>query len=162
MKLYLVASVMTIAATAFAEDLTPAQEEAKALFDEKTSEAVEQLNESCGTKATVSCDFTYFKPDVWARGTQPYDQCELVLQTIDRMCKDRPAYKKALGKSLATVRCVFTGVKPKQKKDGSADHVLRNMSFAHGVFTLRMTPELTNVEEGTQKTVERSLNKKAR
>ncbi len=142
---------------AHAEALSPAQEEAKADFDERTEDALALLNESCGAKVTIKSDFQNFKPDDWARGIKPPALCNLVLAAASSMCKQRPVYKKALGKQLTSVGCVFAGVQPKQKKDVTNTFTLRNLSFTNGALTLRMHTDVVNVGDNTKATVEKAL-----
>jgi len=140
-----------------ADDLTPAQDEARIVFEEETSNALGEMNAQCGTKAAITVDWKNFKPAAWERGIQPQALCKLVVTEIGYMCRDRPPYKKALAKQLKGVSCVFAGVQPKQKKDGTNDFTRRNMSFAKGRFTLRMHGELVNVEDNTKFTVEKTI-----
>lgn|GEM_PF-1554179 len=141
---------------AFAADLKPAQEEAKAKFDEAMEEPLKALNEKCGTKVTVKSDYENYKEADWA-GRSYYSWCEPAMSAITQMCADRPAYKKALSK-LSGFSCLFTGVKPKDKKDGSSDFTLRNMSYEKGTFTFRIHPDQANVAESAKATVEKALN----
>ena len=74
------------------------------------------------------------------------------------MCADRPAYKKVIAKKLTGVSCLFAGVKPKEKKDGSSDFTLRNMSFDKGVFTFHIHAEQANAADSAKATLEKALN----
>lgn len=158
-KLTVLLAICLIPTVAFA-DLAPAQEEAKTAFEEETADSLASLNEHCGTKIAVTADFENYNADVWASGIQPQALCKLVITTVDYMCRDRPPYKKAIPKTLSTIKCAFTGVKPAQKKDGTNDFTLRNMALAKGVFTLHMHKDMLNVEQNSQATVEKTLNKK--
>lgn len=152
-------AVVSLATVAFAGDpeLKPAQEEAKGQFDQTMEESFKAMNEKCGTKATLKSDFHNYKEADWS-GKAYYSWCQPVVDAIASMCADRPAYKKALSKKLTGVSCLFGGVKPAEKKDGTNDATLRNMSFDKGVFTFHMYGDATNVSENTRATVEKALN----
>ncbi len=152
-------AVCFVPLTAHAE-LSPAQQEAQNTFDEETKDALDALKGTCGVQVKLTSDFENFNSETWVRGIQPEALCKLVLQTTESMCKERPVYKKALAKRLTTVSCLFAGVKPKQKKDGTSDFTLRNMSFAKGTLTLRMHGDHVNVEDVTKTTIEKGLNAK--
>ena len=49
-------ALMLMPSLALAEDLKPAQEEAKAKFDEAIEEPLKLMNEKCGTKVVVKTD----------------------------------------------------------------------------------------------------------
>lgn len=159
MKKLVFALTMSICGSAFAAEpeLKPAQEEAKASFDESLEDPLKAMNESCGTKIVLKTDFQNFKSEEW-NGKGVYSWCQNVVQTIGGMCKDRPAYKKALTKKLTGISCVFAGAKPAQKKDGTNDGTLRNMSFDKGVFTFNMFPDATNISDNTKAVIEKALN----
>ncbi len=157
-KLVLFAALFTLSAIAFAEEeLKPAQEEAKAKFDEAMEDPLKALNEKCGTTATMKTDFQNFKESEWANTSYPAF-CKPVLSTIASMCESRPAYKKIIGKKLTQVQCIFAGVKPKEKKDGSNEYTLRNMSFEKGAFVFRMHKDQSNIDDNVRTTMEKSLN----
>lgn len=145
------------ASTAFAQDLKPAQEEAKAKFDEAMEEPLKVMNERCGTKVTLKSDYENFKDSEWT-GMGYYAWCQPVVDTISSMCADRPAYKKVLSKKLTGISCLFAGVKPKDKKDGSTDFTLRNMTFEKGVFVFRIHRDEANVHDAAKETLEKALN----
>lgn len=145
------------AAPAFAQDLKPAQEEAKAKFDEAMEEPMKALNEKCGTKATIKADYENYKDSEWS-GRSFYSWCQPAIETITSMCAERPAYKKVLAKKLTSVSCLFAGVKPPQKDDGSSGFTLRNMSFDKGVFTFHIHKDQANVADSAKATVEKALN----
>jgi hypothetical protein len=143
---------------AFAEDLKPAQEEAKEKFQNETEEALKAMNDKCGTKIVVTTDFNNFKEEAWA-GTSYSSYCAGPIGAIGAMCEARPAYKKILAKKLTGVACIFAGVKPAEKKDGSNEATLRNMSFSKGVFTFHLGKDIgANLEENTKATIEKALN----
>lgn len=154
-----IASISLLPTIAHA-DLAPAQEEAKTAFESETEDAITAMNGACGTKIAVTADFEHFDTDVWAGTIQPQALCKLVITTVEYMCKDRPAYKKVMGKQLSKIHCSMAGAKPAQKKDGLNDFTLRNMDMTKGVFTLRMHKDMVNVEDNSQKTLEKALNKK--
>ena len=92
----LLAAVLLSTATFAAEpELKPAQEEAKAVFDQAMEEPLKALNEKCGTKVTVKSDYQNFKDADW-QGKAHYSWCQPVVEAITSMCSDRPAYKKAI------------------------------------------------------------------
>lgn len=143
---------------ASAEELKPAQEEAKAEFDKTMDPAVAKMNEACGTKVTVTTDFQNFKRDAW-RGIAYYSWCQDVPDTIAELCTKRPAYKKVLTKQLKGISCLFAGVSPLKKEDKTNEMTLRNMSFDKGVFTFHMAPEgQHNLAANVQTTIEKVLN----
>lgn len=150
-------ALAVFAAPAFAQDLKPAQEEAKAKFDEAMEEPLKAMNEKCGTKVTMKADYENYKEDEWS-GRAFYSWCQPAVDTITSMCADRPAYKKVLAKKLTGMSCLFAGVKPKDKKDGSSDFTLRNMSFEKGVFVFRIHPDQANVADSAKATLEKALN----
>ncbi|NOJ79727.1 hypothetical protein [Myxococcus xanthus] len=151
------AAVALLSTSAFAEeDLKPAQEEAKASFEEKISEALAAANEKCGTKLTVKTDFQNFKPEAWANSSYG-SYCEAAINGVTSMC-ERPAYKKAIAKKVTGVSCLFGGVKPPEKKDGTNDATLRNLSLDKGTLTYRMSVDHTNIEDNTTATLEKALN----
>jgi len=157
-KLMFAVSVF-VAAVAFAEEpeLKPAQEEAKEQFQESVGKALKTLNEKCGTKINaVQSDFHNFKSEDWS-GMAFYSWCDPVVEGIAALC-DRPAYKKAIAKKLTGVQCLFAGVKPKQKEDGSNEGTLRNMSFEKGQFIFRMSKESANVSDNAKAVMEKALN----
>lgn len=149
-------ATLFVSTHALAQDLKPVQEEGKAKFDEAMEEPIKALNEKCGTKVAVKSDFENYKDAEWS-GRAFYSWCEPVVSSIAAMC-DRPAYKKVLTKKLTAVNCLFAGVKPKEKKDGSSDFTLRNMTFEKGVFTFRMHPDSSNVSDSAKTTMEKALN----
>ncbi len=145
------------AVPAFAQDLKPAQEEAKAKFEEAMEEPLKAMNEKCGTKVAIKTDYENYKEAEW-KGRSFYSWCQPAVDTIASMCADRPAYKKVLAKKLTGMSCLFAGVKPPEKKDGSSDFTLRNMTFDKGVFTFRIHPDQANVADSAKATVEKALN----
>jgi hypothetical protein len=151
--------LLTLApALALAQDLKPAQEEAKAEFDKTMEPLMKAMNEKCGTKVTVKTDFENFKREAWT-GRAYYSWCQPVPDTIAQLCADRPAYKKVLSKSLKGISCLFSGVSELKKDDPTNAMTLRNMSFDKGVFTFHMAPEgQHNFEDNVRKTVENALN----
>ena len=160
MKNVFVAAVLSVSFVAFSAEpeLKPAQEEAKVKSDEALTDSLKALNEKCGTKiATVKTDYENFKEADWS-GTAFYSWCPTAIDAITAMCADRPAYKKALGKKLTGISCLFAGVKPKDKKDGSNEYTLRNMSFDKGVFTFRIEKDEANVADNAKATIEKALN----
>lgn len=160
MKKLLFAAVFSFAAASFAAEpeLKPAQEEAKGKFDEAIEAPLKDLNEKCGTKiATVKSDYENFKDADWS-GRAFYSYCPDAVTAIASMCEARPAYKKAIAKKLTGVACLFAGVKPKDKKDGSNDFTLRNMSFDKGTFTFRLHPDAANIGDNAKATLEKALN----
>ncbi|GMU62679.1 MAG: hypothetical protein AMXMBFR34_44420 [Myxococcaceae bacterium] len=155
----LFAVVVSVAAIAFAGDpeLKPAQEEGKEQFDESVGKVLKTLNEKCGTKiTTVKSDFHNFKPEDW-QGRAFYSWCDPVIEGITTLC-ERPAYKKAIAKKLTGIQCLFTGVKPPQKEDGSNEGTLRNMSFEKGQFIFRMSKDAANVSDNAKAVMEKALN----
>lgn len=160
MKNVFVAAVLSMSCLALAAEpeLKPAQEEARGKSDEALAEPLKALNEKCGTKiATVKTDYENFKEADWA-GTAFYSWCPGAIEAITAMCQSRPAYQKALGKKLTGISCLFAGVKPKEKKDGSNEYTLRNMSFEKGVFTFRIEKDESNIADNAKATLEKALN----
>lgn len=159
MKKLAIAAVLGLSTFAIAEepDLKPAQEEAKGQFDEAIEAPLKDMNAKCGTKVTVKSDFQNFKGDDW-KGMAFYSWCNAVPEAIGSMCAERPAYKKVLAKKLTTISCLFAGVKPKDKKDGSNDFTLRNMSFEKGTFTFTMDKDQANLNDNVKATLEKALN----
>ncbi len=159
MKKLAIAAALGLSTFAFADepDLKPAQEEAKAKFDEAIEEPLKDMNAKCGTKVTVKTDYQNFKGDEWS-GMAFYSWCNAVPEAIGSMCADRPAYKKALAKKLTSISCLFAGVKPKDKKDGSNDFTLRNMSFEKGAFIFYMSKDMANLNDNVKATIEKALN----
>ncbi|CAM4505645.1 hypothetical protein D7Y27_07890 [Corallococcus sp. AB004] len=160
MSLKHVFAVVTLLSTsAFAEeDLKPAQEEAKAKLEEEIEDDLKATNDKCGTKLEVKTDFQNFKTDDWS-GTSFSSYCEAVIQEIGSMCENRPAYKKVIAKKVTGVACLFGGVKPVEKKDGSNDATLRNMSLDKGVFTYHMSSKgHANLGDNTKATLEKAFN----
>lgn len=160
MKNVFVAAALSVSCLALAAEpeLKPAQEEAKGKSDEALGDSLKGLNEKCGTKiAAVKTDYENFKEADWS-GTAFYSWCPNAIDTIASMCAERPAYKKALGKKLTGVSCLFAGVKPKDKKDGSSDYTLRNMSFDKGVFVFHIEKDEANLSDATKATIEKALN----
>lgn len=159
MKNTFLAAALCVSGLAFAAEpeLKPAQEEAKVKADEAMEEPLKALNETCGTKVVVKTDYENFKEADWS-GTGFYGWCPDAVETITAMCKERPAYKKALAKKLTGISCLFAGVKPAEKKDGSNDFTLRNMSFEKGVFVFRIHKNEANLADNTRATIEKALN----
>lgn len=159
MRTLALTAVLGLSSLALAEEpeLKPAQEEAKAKFDEAMEDPLKNLNTKCGTKVTVKTDFQNFKADAWTGMSFP-SWCTAVVDGLASMCADRPAYKKVLAKKLTSVSCLFAGVKPKEKKDGSNEFTLRNMSFDKGVFTLAMDKDQANLDDCVKITLEKALN----
>ncbi len=149
---------LTVAAPALAEpDLKPFQEEAKAAFDEAMADPLKAANAACGTKIVVKSEYEKFKADEWS-GRSHYSWCVPLLEELKSMCETRPAYKKVITKAVHTVSCLFSGVKPAQKDDGSNGFTLRNLSLAKGVFTMHMAPDMANVNDNARATLEKALN----
>jgi hypothetical protein len=160
MKLRVIAAAIAFATAAWADepDLKPAQEEAKAKADEAIEPSLKALNEKCGTSIkAVKMDYENFTEATWS-GRAFYSWCPGAVDAIADMCTARPAYKKALGKKLTGVSCLFKGVKGPEKNDGSSTLTLRNMSFEKGVFTFRLHPDAANVADSTKETLEKALN----
>jgi hypothetical protein len=153
----LMLAVCFLSSFAFAQDLKPAQEEAKEKFETEIADSVTALNEKCGTKIVVKADFENFKDADWA-GTSYSSYCSGVTDALGEMCASRPAYKKVLSKKLTGVSCLFSGVKPAEKKDGSNEGTLRNMSFEKGVFIWHMAKHGANLGDNTKATMEKTLN----
>ncbi len=160
MKKLLAAALFSFAAVSFAAapELKPAQEEAKGKSDEALEAPLKELNEKCGTKVKeVKTDYENFKAEEWSNSAH-YSWCPDAVSAIASMCEARPAYKKAIAKKLTGVACLFAGVKPKDKKDGSNDFTLRNMSFEKGTFTFHIHPETANIGDNAKATMEKALN----
>lgn len=156
-KLLPLVLVAFVPALAFAVDLKPAQEEAKAKFDEAMEAPMKALNEKCGAKVTLKSDYENYKEAEWT-GSGYYGWCAPAAEAIASMCESRPAYKKVLSKKLTGFSCLFAGVKPKEKKDGSSDFTLRNMSFSGGTFTFHIHKDTANVSDSAKATMEKALN----
>lgn len=160
MKKLLFAAVFSFAAVCLAAEpeLKPNQEEAKGKFDEAIEAPLKELNDKCGTKIkAVKTDYENWKEDDWS-GRAHYSWCPDAVSAIASMCEARPAYKKAIAKKLTGVSCLFAGVKPKDKKDGSNDFTLRNMSFEKGTFTFHLHPDTANIGDNAKATMEKALN----
>lgn len=160
MKNVFIAAVLSFSFAAFAAEpeLKPAQEEAKGKFDEAVADPLKALNEKCGTKiTTVKTDYENFKEADWPN-TAFYSWCPGAIEAITSMCEARPAYKKAIGKKLTGISCLFAGVKAKDKKDGTNDFTLRNMTFDKGVFTFHIAPDQSNLADNAKATFEKALN----
>ena len=138
------------------EELKPAQEEAKAKFEQELEDSLKATNEKCGTTLTIKSDFQNFKTAEWDHASVS-SPCQEVVDAIGSMC-DRPAYKKVIAKKLTAVACVFTGVKPAEKKDGSNGRTLRNLSLDKGTFTLHMDKDLANIADNTRAALEKAFN----
>lgn len=152
------AAVALLSMSAFAEeDLKPAQEEAKASFEEKISDVVQAANDKCGTKLAVKTDFQNFKPEEWS-GTSYGSYCEAAINAVTSMC-ERPAYKKAIAKKVTGLSCQFGGVKPQDKKDTSVNGATqRNISLEKGTLTYHMSKDHTNITDNTTIVLEKALN----
>jgi hypothetical protein len=160
MKNVFIAALLSVSAFAFAAEpeLKPAQEEGKEKSDEALADPLKALNEKCGTKiTTVKTDYENFKEADWS-GTAHYSWCPSAIEAITAMCEARPAYKKAIGKKLTGISCLFSGVKPKDKKDGSNEYTLRNMSFEKGVFIFHIEKDESNLSDNAKATFEKALN----
>lgn len=153
----LFAAVLSLSALAFAAELKPAQEEAQDKFNEETADSLKALNEKCGTKVTLKTDFENFKGDEWS-GTSYPSYCTAVLDTLASMCADRPAYKKALGKKLTSVSCLFAGAKGPAKDENYNVTTTKNMSFEKGTFTFHMLKDLSNLSDNAKAVIEKALN----
>ncbi len=86
-----------------------------------------------------------------------YSWCDPVVEGITALC-ERSAYKKAIAKKLTGIQCLFAGVKPRQKEDGSNEGTLRNMSFEKGQFIFRMSKDSANVGDNAKTVMEKALN----
>lgn len=152
------AAVALLSMSAFAEeDLKPAQEEAKASFEEQIAEPLKAANEKCGTKLAVKTDFQNFKPEDWS-GTSYSSYCEAAISGVTSLC-ERPAYKKAILKKVTSVSCLFAGVKPADKKDTSINGATQaNISLEKGTLTYHMGKDHTNIEDNTKAVLEKALN----
>lgn len=160
MKKLLAAVVISFASFTFAAEpeLKPAQEEAKDAFDKEVEASVKAMNEKCGTKVTLKTDFHNLDTAKWS-GTSISSYCSAIPDTLASMCESRPAYKKAIGKKLTGVSCLFSGVKAKKEGDGTNEATLRNMSFEKGVFTYTMSPvDHANLGDNAKATMEKALN----
>lgn len=138
------------------EDLKPAQEEAKAKFEQELEDPLKAANEKCGTSLTIKTDFQNFKTAEWDHASVS-SPCEEVVKALGSMC-ERPAYKKVIAKKLTAVACLFSGVKPAEKKDGSNERTLRNMSVDKGTLTIHMDKDLANISDNTRTTLEKAFN----
>lgn len=159
MKKLIGAALVSMAWVAVAaDDLKPAQEEAKEKFDTEIAASVTAMNEKCGTKVTVKSDFQNFKASDWENVSFP-SFCTSATDAITALCEARPAYKKALAKKLTGVSCLFGGAKPAQKGDSSKAAVQRNMTFEKGVFTYTMAPTgQSNITDNAKEVLEKALN----
>lgn len=160
MRKLFVAVVLSLSSFAVAAEpeLKPAQEEAKEKFDTELEGALKTLNEKCGTKLkTAKSDYENFSTELWS-GRSHYSYCPDAISAVAAMCAERPAYAKAIGKKLTAVSCLFTGVKPAEKNDGSNAFTLRNMSFENGTFTVHLHPDLANIGDNAKATFEKALN----
>jgi hypothetical protein len=153
----LLLALTLVPAFAIAQDLKPVQEEAKAKFDEAMEAPMKALNEKCGTKVAIKSDYENYKEAEWS-GSGYYGWCQPAVDAIAAMCADRPAYKKVIAKKLTGFSCLFAGVKPKEKKDGSTDFTLRNMTFEKGVFIFRIHKDDSNISDAAKATMEKVLN----
>ncbi len=160
MKQLLLAAAFAFSTLALAAEpeLKPSQEEHQAKGVEAMEEPLKALNEKCGTAIkAVKTDYENFKDADWeGRGESSW--CPDAVSAIAGMCEARPAYKKAIGKKLTGISCLFAGVKPKEKKDGSNEFTLRNMSFEKGVFTFHLHPDTSNIADNARATFEKALN----
>lgn len=151
------AAVALLSTSAFAdEDLKPAQEEAKESFEQTIAPALKAANDKCGTKLTVKSDFQNFKPEDWGSSSNG-SYCEAALNGLEALC-ERPAYKKAVAKKVTGVSCLFTGVKPAEKDDGTNSATQRNITLEKGTLTYRMDKDHTNISDNTKAVLEKALN----
>ena len=160
MKNVFIAALLSVSAFALAAEpeLKPAQEEAKDKGAEALVDPLKALNEKCGTKiTTVKTDYENFKEADWGNSAH-YTWYPSAIEAITSMCDARPAYKKAIGKKLTGISCLFAGVKPKDKKDGSNEYTLRNMSFEKGVFIFHIEKDESNLADNAKATFEKALN----
>ncbi|MBK8010021.1 MAG: hypothetical protein IPK13_01620 [Deltaproteobacteria bacterium] len=149
---------LSLAATASAApELKPFQEEAKAKFDESMEEPLKAANKACGITLTVASEYEKFDAETW-KGRWHYGWCVPVLEEIEKMCASRPAYKKALAKKLKSVRCLFSGVEARDKKDSSTVWTRKNMSVKDGTFIFHMDKEQANLNVAAKEALEAALN----
>jgi hypothetical protein len=155
----LVAVWCCFASFAFAEDLKPAQEEAKEKFEKRVAPSVKGMNDKCGTSLEIKTDFENFQSADW-KGTSFGAFCATAADAVAEMCASRPAYKKALSKRLAGVSCLFAGVLKAEPKDNANTKTLRNMSFENGIFIYRMSKDVSggNIKENTQTILAKKLD----
>ncbi|MBK8010525.1 MAG: hypothetical protein IPK13_04200 [Deltaproteobacteria bacterium] len=152
-----VAPLLLVRSAEASPELKPFQEEAKADFDEAMAEPLKAANEACGLKLTVTSEYEKFDAKEWS-GRAHYSWCVPVLEQIKSLCEKRPAYKKVLVKKLKSVSCVFSGVKPAEKKDGSSDFTIRNMEFKGSAFVFHMATNQANVGDSAKTVLEKALN----
>ncbi|MCB9655668.1 MAG: hypothetical protein H6729_16210 [Deltaproteobacteria bacterium] len=152
-----IAPLALVSTAQAAPELKPFQEEAKADFDEAMAEPLKAANEACGLKLTVTSEYEKFDAKEWS-GRSHYSWCVPVLEEIKSICEKRPAYKKVLVKKLKSVSCVFTGVKPAEKKDGTSDYTIRNMELKSGAFVFHMATKQANINYSAKTVLEKALN----
>ncbi|MCE9672610.1 hypothetical protein LY474_32860 [Myxococcus stipitatus] len=109
------------------EELNPAQAEAKASFEEESSEAVDAANEKCGTKLAIKSDFQSLRLEAWPN-TRSGSSCAATIHAVTSTCQ--PSAWKAIAKKVSGASCLFGGTKPPAKKDGTNDATLRSVSLA--------------------------------
>jgi hypothetical protein len=146
-------------ALTFAQELKPAQEEAKGQFETRIASSLKSMNEKCGTAVQIKTDFENFQADDW-KGTSFGAYCAAVTDAMAQTCASRPAYKKGLAKRLTGVSCLFGGVQKAEPKDSANAKTLRNMSFENGVFVYRMSKSISggNIAGNTQTVLAKTLN----
>lgn len=135
MKATLLAALLT-STLAFAADLKPGQEEAKAAFDKQWKSLLADINTACGTKLdAVKTDFESYEKKNFTRAT-PGTVCSTLSYAMIQTCKSEP-YKKAVVAKVKNLSCLFTGSN-KDTKDGK-----ENLTLDGDTLTLRLDQDRT-------------------
>ncbi|MEO7243192.1 MAG: hypothetical protein ABIW85_09805 [Variovorax sp.] len=118
---------LLFATAAFAADLKPVQEEARAYFDSQAPELASDVNTECGTKyPTIETDFENFEkatvPGV------PGTLCSTMTWAVKEACKSAP-YKKAVAAKVNGLACLVgappAGAKPLDLNKGTLTYYMR-------------------------------------
>lgn len=151
--------VLVAASQVAAQDLKPAQEEAKAKFDKEVDAALKEMNAACGTSATVKSDFQNFSPAAWKNISVPV-WCKNVISSVTYICKNQPPYKKAIARDLKGFDCTFQGIPAKSDQDKLNTYSERHLEFSNGTFTVRMNPEhRSNIDKAAETVIKKALDK---
>lgn len=148
---------LLVAATAFAQDLKPGQEEAKARFAKDVQTNLDWLNEACGTTfKDVQSDFQHYDASKFT-SMHPGQVCQGMLLGVKMACS-KPAYRKAVQARVKALACVFSGVK-QQPSDRQQSREKANLALENGVFTYHLDAAHAGTAIAAQQVLEAALDR---
>ena len=132
---------MAMAPLLAADLLTP---ELKQEQDHALAQVVKDLNETCGSKMSVSFDWKSFE-GVDLSGHSPFGLCQEPLKTLGSICDNSEARKARIQEKIKTLTCVYAG--KASEKEQLKEPEIKEVTVRNGGLIWRFNWNAINVND---------------